>query len=123
MPQDTKHINETKVKKTGKSQNVFVYDDGDNVTDVNEIQNELEIRKTKNIVYKSQKTTKTNKTENSIKTSDNTTVNSDETANTNPEKGHLDINVVPSNVSKETRVQKNLDISLSGFLKEFVVFC
>jgi hypothetical protein len=23
--QDTKHINETKVKKTGKSQNVFVY--------------------------------------------------------------------------------------------------
>jgi hydroxyacyl-ACP dehydratase HTD2-like protein with hotdog domain len=76
MPQDTKHINETKVKKTGKSQNVFVYDDGDNVTDINEIQNELEIRKTKNIVYKSQKTTKTNKTENSIKTSDNTTVNS-----------------------------------------------
>jgi hypothetical protein len=117
MPQDTKHINETKVKKTGKSQNVFVYEDGDNVIDINEIQNELEIRKTKNIVYKSQKTTKTNKTENSIKTSDNTTVNSDETANTS----HLDINVVPSNVSKETRVQKNLDISISLVSRELIV--
>jgi hypothetical protein len=39
----------------------------------------------------------------------------------NPEKGHLDINVVPSNVSKETRVQKNLDISISLVSKELIV--
>lgn len=121
IAQDTKHINETKVKKTGKSQNVSVFDDGDNVIDINEIQNELEIRKTKNIVYKSQKTTEMNKTENSIKTCDNTTANSDETANTSHEKGLLDINGVPSNVSKETRVQKNLDISFSLVSRELIV--
>lgn len=121
IAQDRKHINETKVKKTGKSQNVSVFDDGNNVIDINDIQNESEIRKAKNIVYKSQKTTETNKTENSIKTSDNTTVNSDETANTSSEKGHLDINVVPSNVSKETRVQKNLDISISLVSRELIV--